>query len=139
MNEPGVAEPPRGAPWKAVEYLAEKTAQDMAAPQWNLPFLLVGWCRQTQLFRDLENEGIIGGKPAAQEQHAHKEALAMLISQGESLVACLRENDVTAQVRLTLADIEAALEDLHDRQRVFYGGMTEERRAQVLNEVFGAS
>jgi hypothetical protein len=31
------------------------------------------------------------------------------------------------------------LEGLYDKQRVFYGGMTEARRAQVLNEVFGAS
>ena len=43
-------------------------------------------------------------------------------------------------MRLTLADIEATLEGtIYDRQRVFYGGMTEERRSQILNEVFGAS
>lgn len=139
MNGPGVVESPRGARWDAVESLAAKTAQDMAAPQLNLPFILVAWCRQIEIFRDAENEKIIGGAPSADERQAHKQVLAMLISQGEFLVASLHGNDVTGQVGLTLADIGATLEELYDGQRVFYGGMTEERRAQVLNEVFGAS
>jgi hypothetical protein len=139
MNVPGIAESPRSARWGAVESLAAKTAQDMAAPQPNLPFILVCWRRQIEIFRDAENEKIIGVTPSADERQAHKQVLAILISQGEFLVAWLRENDVTNQVGLTHADIEATLEELYDRQRVFYGGMTEERRAQVLNEVFGAS
>jgi len=61
----------------------------------------------------------------------------MLIWQGEGLVALLREHDVTAQAGLTLADVEATLEELYDRQRARYGGMTDERRAQILDEVFG--
>ena len=125
--------------WDAVEFLAEKNAKDMAAPQPNLPFLLVAWFRQIEIFHDAESERIIGGTPTEQERQAHKQALAMLVWQGESLVGCVREHDVSAQVSIKLADIEAALEELYDRQRVFYGGMTENRRAQVLNEVFGAS
>jgi hypothetical protein len=31
------------------------------------------------------------------------------------------------------------LEAIYDEQRVFYGGMTDQRRAQVLDEGFGAS
>ena len=119
--------------------MAAKTAENMAAPELNLPLLLGGWCLEIQIFRDLENDKIISGAPTDQARQEHKQVLALLISQGEFLLARLRENDVTAQVRLTLADIEATLEELYDRQRVFYGGMTEERRSQILNEVFGAS
>jgi hypothetical protein len=139
MNEPGVVEPLRSARWDAVAFLAEKNAKDMAAPQPNLPFLLVAWFRQIEIFHDAETERIIGGSPTDEERQAHRQALAMLIWQGESLGGCLREHDVSAQVAIKLSDVEAALEELYDRQRVFYGGMTEERRAQVLNEVFGAS
>jgi len=139
MNGSGIAESARSARWGAVESLAAQTAKDLTAPEPNLPFILVGWCRQIEVFREAENEKIIGGTPGADERQAHKQVLAMLISQGEFLVACLRENDMTAQVGLTCGDIEAILEELYDRQRVFYGGMTEERRAQVLHEVFGAS
>ena len=63
----------------------------------------------------------------------------MLISMGEGLVGELRQHDVTAKAGVTLADVEATLEELHDSLRVSFGGMTEERRAQVLDEVFGAS
>ena len=139
MSEPGILETPRSVAWQVVEYLAAKNAKDMDAPQRNLPFILVAWFNELALFNQAENEQIIGGTPAAQVQQAHKHLLAMLIWQGEGLVALLREHDVTAQAGLTLADVEATLEELYDRQRVRYGGMTEERRAQILDEVFGAS
>ena len=131
--------PRNTAAWKAVEYLAAKNAKDMDSPQRNLPFILVGWFRLVELFNQAESEQIIGVTPSAQVQQAHKHLLAMFIWQGEGLVALLREHDVTARAGLTLADVEATLEELYDRQRVRYGGMTEERRAQVLDEVFGAS
>jgi len=58
---------------------------------------------------------------------------------GEWLVRELRQNDVTANVGATLADVEATLDELYVNQRVTSGGMTEERRKQVLDEVFGSA
>ena len=155
MNEPEVLEAPRSVRWEAVEFLAAKNAQDIAAPQPNLPFILVAWFIEVAMFHEAECEKIIGGTPTAQERQAHKQLLAMLIWQGESLISCLREREshrpvelqarsaheqgVVAQAGVTLADVEATLEELYDRQRVFYGGMTEARRAQILDEVFSAS
>ena len=122
-----------------MEYLAAKNAEDMAAGGPNLPFLLPIWFRQIQIFQDAEAERIIGGDPSAAERHLHKEALAMLIWQGEFLVNRFREKDVPEQAGVTLANVEATLEALYDKQSVFFGGMTNQRRAQVLDEVFGAS
>jgi hypothetical protein len=140
MNELGVVEPPRSVRWETVEDLAAKNAKDMAALHPNrLLFILVAWFIQIEMFRDAENETIIGGTPTAPERQAHKQALATGISQGEILVSWLRKHDVTAQLWPRLADIEATLEELYDRQRVFFGGMTEQRRTQILDEVFGAS
>ena len=140
MSEPGTLETPRSrVAWQAVEYLASKNAKDMGGPQRNLPFILVAWFNELALFNEAEDDQIIGDTPTAQVQQAHKHILAMLIWQGEGLVALLREHDVTAQAGLTLADVEATLEELYDRQRARYGGMTEERRTQILDEVFGAS
>ena len=139
MSESGILETPRSVAWEALEYLASKNAKDMDAPQRNLPFILVAWFNEVALFNQAENDQIIGVTPTAQVQQAHKHILAMLIWQGEGLIALLREHDVTAQTGLTRADVEATLEELYDRQRARYGGMTEERRAQILDEVFGAS
>lgn len=68
-----------------------------------------------------------------------KQMLSALISMGEWLVSELRRQDITAKAGVTLADVEATLEELHLSLRVSFGGMTEARRAQVLDEVFGAS
>jgi hypothetical protein len=65
--------------------------------------------------------------------------LSVLINVGEWLVRKLRQNDVTEKLGVTLSDVEATLEELYMSQRVWFGGMTEERRAQVLDEVFGGT
>src|SRR3989454_1827215 len=113
MSEPGILETPRSVAWEVVEYLASKNAKDMDAPQRNLPFILVAWFNQVALFNQAEDDQIIGVTPTAQVQQAHKHLLAMLIWQGEGLVALLREHDATAQAGLTLADVEATLEELY--------------------------
>ncbi len=138
--ESGVVELPRAAAaWEAVEYMTAKGAQAMKFPRLNLPLILVGWFRGVELFNQAEVEQIIATTPTLQVQEAHKRTLAMLIWQGEELMALLREHDITAQAGLTLADAEAVLEELYNRQRARYGGMTEARRSQVLDEVFGAA
>ena len=108
MSEAAVLETPHSVAWQAVEYLAAKNAKDMDAPQRNLPFILVAWFNEVALFNQAESDQIIGSAPTAEVQQAHKHILAMLIWQGEWLVALLREHDVTAQAGLTLADVEAS-------------------------------
>ena len=122
-----------------MQLLTAKNAEDMAARELNLPFQLPVWVRDVQIFQDAEAEGIIGREPSAPERQAHKEILAMLTAQGEFLVNRFREQGVPEQAGMKLADVEAILEALYDKQRVFFGGMSEQRRAQVLEEVFGAS
>jgi hypothetical protein len=81
----------------------------------------------------------MAGALTEQDRQMQKHILSVLISMGEGLVNELRPHDVTAKAGVTLADVEATLEELHDSLRVWFGGMTEARRAQVLDEVFGAS
>jgi xanthine dehydrogenase iron-sulfur cluster and FAD-binding subunit A len=68
-----------------------------------------------------------------------KHILSTLTSMGEWLVSELRQHDITAKAGVTMADVEATLEELYVSLRISFGGMTETRRAQVLDEVFGAS
>jgi len=82
---------------------------------------------------------IARGGPTEQDRQEQKHMLSVLINVGEWLVRELRQNDVTAKADVTLADVEATLEELYVNLRVAFGGMTEARRAQVLDEVFGAS
>ena len=135
MNGPTVLESPRSVRWQDAKFFAEVNAQDMASPNPIPVQELSPWFKGVRLYHQAE----MGGAPTEEDRQMQKHMLAVLISTGEWLVSELRHHDVTANVGVTLADVEATLEALYDSQRVSFGGMTEARRAQVLDEVFGAS
>ena len=111
----------------------------MSAGEPNPALLVVTWVRLVQIFQDMENERMIDRDPTEGERQEHRHVLAMLIWQTESLARWFRCKGVTEQAGVSLEAVEATLEGLYDKQRGFYGEMTEGRRAQVLDEVFGVS
>src|ERR1035441_449356 len=136
MKESGVMEQPPSTRWQEGKVFAEVVnARDMGSPTPNLVEALFLWIKGTRLYYQAEK----GGAPTEQERQMQKQMLSALISMGEWLVKELRQHDVTAKADVTLADMEATLEELYVSLRVSFGGMTEARRAQVLDEVFGAS
>jgi hypothetical protein len=128
-------DPRRSTPWQEAKVFADVNARDMVSPKPNIVEELFLWFKGVSLY----HQGELGGAPTEQDRQMQKHILSVLISMGEWLVSELRQHDITAKADVTLADVEATLEELHDSLRVSFGGMTEERRAQVLNEVFGAS
>jgi hypothetical protein len=135
MKESGVLEPTRSTRWEEAKVFAEVNARDMASPKPNLVEDLYVWFKGVSLY----HQGEMGGAPTDQDRQMQKHILSVLISMGEWLVSELPQHDITAKAGVTLADVEATLEELYDSLRVSFGGMTEARRAQVLDEVFGAS
>jgi|ERR1035441_2513436 hypothetical protein len=138
MKESGVVEPAQSAHWQEAKVFAEVNARDIASPKPNMVGVvgeLWVWFKGVSLY----HQGEMGGTPTEQDRQMQKQILSALISMGEWLVSELRQHDITAKADVTLADVEATLEALYDSQRVSFGGMTEARRAQVLDEVFGAS
>lgn len=135
MKEPGVIEPRRSTPWQEAKVFAEVNARDIASPEPNIIEELYLWFKGVSLY----HQGEPGGAPTEQDRQMQQHILSALISMGEWLVSELRRHDITAKADVTLADVEATLEELHVSLRVSFGGMTEARRAQVLDEVFGAS
>ena len=135
MKEAGIIDPRRSTPWQEAKVFAEVNARDMASQKPNIVEELFLWFKGVSLY----HQGEMGGAPTEQDRQMQKHILSVLISMGEWLVSELRQHDITAKADVTLADVEATLEELHDSWRVLFGGMTGERRAQVLDEVFGAS
>ena len=128
-------EPTPSARWQEAKVFAEVNARDMASPAPNIVEELFLWFKGAKLYYQAE----MGGALTNQDRQMQKHMLSTLISMGEWLVSELRHHDITEKVGVTLADVEATLEELHVSLRVSFGGMTEARRAQVLDEVFGAS
>ena len=128
-------EPTPSTRWQEAKVFAEVNARDMASPTPNIVEELFLWFKGVRLYYEAE----MGGARTDQERQMQKHMLSALISMGEWLGSELRQHDITAKADVTLADVEATLEELHVSLRVSFGGMTEARRAQVLDEVFGAS
>jgi|ERR1051325_5440301 hypothetical protein len=138
MNEP-VLETPRPVRWQDADFVAETNARQMVATKPNPAQELWPWFKSVRLYHEAETEQAARGKPAEQESQSQRHMLSVLVNVGEWLVRELRHDDVTGKFGITLADVEATLEELYVSQRVWFGGMTEERRKQVLDEVFGAA
>jgi len=128
-------EPARSTRWQEAKVFAEVNARDMASPTPNLVEELFLWFKGVRLYYLAETSG----PPTDPEKQMQKQMLSVLISTGDWLVKELREQDVSAKAGVTLADVEATVEELYVSLRVSFGGMTDARRAQVLDEVFGAA
>jgi hypothetical protein len=136
MKEPGLLEPMRSTRWEEGKVFAEVVnARDLASPTPNIVEELFLWLKGAKLYYQAE----MSGTPTDQDRQRQKQMLTSLISMGEWLVNELRQHDITAKAEVTLADVEATLEELYVSLRVSFGGMTDARRAQILDEVFGAS
>jgi hypothetical protein len=134
MKESEVLEPTRSMRWQEAKVFAEVNARDMASPKPNIVEELFVWFKGVSLY----HQGQLGAAPTEQDRQLERSILSTLTSMGERLVSELRRHDVSAKAGVTMADVEATLDELYVSLRVSSGGMTEARRAQVLDEVFGA-
>jgi len=138
MSE-AVLDAPRGVRWQEADFVAEVNARQMVSAKPDPVHELWPWFKSVRLYHEAETEQVARGTPTDEERQSQRHMLSVLINVGEWLVRELRQNDVTANLGVTLGDVEATLDELYVSQRVWFGGMTGERRKQVLDEVFGAA
>lgn len=138
MSKSDLLEPTGSVRWKEANFAAGANAPQMVFNPDPLQELWP-WFKSVRLYYEAETEQIARGTPSESEGQEQKHMLSVLISAGEWLVRELRQNDVTEKLGVTLADVEATLDELYVSLRVWFGGMTEARREQVLDEVFGAA
>ncbi len=139
MSKTAIPELPFSVRWQDADLFAEVNARQMASAKPNPVQELWPWFKSVRLYHEAETEQVARGTPTEPERQSQKHMLSVLINVGEWLVRELRQNDVTDKLGVTLADVEATLEELHVSMRVWFGGMTEARREQILDEVFGAA
>jgi hypothetical protein len=138
MSKSDLLEPTGSVRWKEANFVAGANAPQMVSQPYPVQELWP-WFKSVRLYYGAETEQIARGTPTESERQEQKHMLSVLINVGEWLVRELRQNDVTGKLGVTLADVEATLDELHVSLRVWFGGMTEARREQILDEVFGAA
>jgi hypothetical protein len=92
------------------------------------------------VFRQAEFERMIEHEPTASDKRHHKTWLATLIAEGERLLTEIRTHGglTRNQAGIKISDIAATVEELQDTQAEWYG-VTSERRAELLKQVFDVS
>lgn len=115
---------PRGEVLRSLQWLTntEQKAVSMQAALWFL---------QVRMFHEQEDAFLVSGK-YDDNLSGHRVALAMLIRDGEMLVAAARETGLSEDAPFKLDDIQAAVETLHGTFHAQHrNGSTEETSKQV--------
>jgi len=139
MKEAGVLESPRSMRWETADLVAEVNTRQIDSSNPNPIHEFGAWFKSVRLYHQAETEQVARGKPTEQERQAQRHMLSVLINVGEWLVRELRQSKDIEKLGIRLADVEATLEELYVSLRVWFGDMTEARRNQVLDEVFGGA
>src|SRR6266498_5963126 len=111
MSEPVVREPPRSLRWQEANFVAEVNSRQMISTKPDPVQEFWPWFKSVRLYHEVETEQIARGTPSEQERQWQRHMLSVLINVGEWLVRELRQNDVTGKLGVTLADVEATLEE----------------------------
>ena len=97
------------------------------------------WFEKVKMFQREENERMIDKDPTAEDLKAHKALVLRLIDDGEHLVNLAKHQGGMPQnpQGIKLGDLESTVEMLGDSYRGWHEPMPEERRQQLLKEIFG--
>jgi hypothetical protein len=126
---------------QAVGLVIDQNTRDLLAKRYGVVQEVVSWFKAIELFRQAEFERMIEREPTARDKRHHKSWLATLIAEGERLLMEIRSQSALSrnQASIKISDIAATVEELQDTQADWYGGMTSERRAELLKQVFNVA
>lgn len=124
--------------WEAVGRTVEASWQSQSNRNQALVAEASSWFKAVRQFREAELSEMVLREPGPRDLRFHRAYLVQVIAAGEQLAILadlngLRENPEG----ITLESIEAELESLYHTQAGYHGGMTAERKNQILQEVFG--
>jgi hypothetical protein len=121
--------------WNAVGFLVDFNTREKRL---SLLMQTLAWMAAIMFFRRTESETMYLADPTQLDRRYHKSILAALIAEGERLLTRLHQSGglPNNDDGIKAEDIDATVEELRNTQVQWYGDMTPERRAQILEEVF---
>jgi hypothetical protein len=129
--------PEAPARWEAVEYVVDF---GLRAHKLGLLAALINWVIAVRFFREAESARMYLQEPSGPDRLFHQAMLASLIGEGRRLLAQIhaRGGLPDNEMGMKPQDVDAMAEELENTRVQWYGDMTDERRRQVLEEVFRA-
>jgi len=126
--------------WGAVKLLIEELKQELAARRSHLLFRITAWYFALKVFKRVEIDKIVLKEPGERDLKYHKAIIAFLRGCGELLLVDLDSHqEIDPQhIGIGYGDLAAMVEELKISERERYGDMTQSRREEILNDVFGS-
>ncbi len=121
--------------------MVEELEQELAERRSHLLFRIAAWYFALKVFKRVETEKMVLRTPADRDSKYHRAMTAFLRGCGEMLLVELGTHQEIdpERVGMSYADLGAMVEELRMSEREWYGDMTEPRRAEILNDVFGTT
>jgi hypothetical protein len=126
--------------WSAVKLLVEELEQELAEKRNHLLFRMTAWCFALKVFKRVESEKMVLRDPSERDSKYHRAMIAFMRGCGEILLVELGAHQEIDPVRVGISfpDLAAMVEEMRISEREWYGDMTPERSAEILNDVFGS-
>lgn len=112
---------------------------ELAEKRHHLLRRLSTWYSLITIFRRLERNKMVAVEPTARDSKYHRAMLEFLIGSGAILVLELQDHRQIDpnNIGIPFESVLAQLNEFRDDLRMWYGGMTDERRKEILGNVFG--
>jgi hypothetical protein len=127
--------------WVALKILTEEIQDELAQNRHNLLYCLSNWFMSITIFKRFEERQMVMAQPTDRDRDYHRVVLTGVLANGEKLLhEVTRHHDVDTQnIGISLADVQAAVEEIRLCYAEWFGGMKSERKKAVLQGIFNAT
>jgi hypothetical protein len=126
--------------WEAVGRTLEESRRSQSNRSQAVLAEAIAWFKAVRQFREAELSEVVLREPGPRDLRFHRAYLAQVIAAGEQAAILADINGLPENPDgITLEAIEAELESIYHTQVGYHGGMSAERKEQILHEVFGES
>lgn len=125
--------------WAAVKLLTDELEEELAERRNHLLFRISIWHISVRVFKKTELRKMVLRDASDRDKTYHRALLGFLKGYGELLLMELGRQNATDSnsIGIPFEDFAASVEELRYAEREKYGDMTDERKREILLNVFG--
>jgi hypothetical protein len=125
--------------WVPALILQADLEKELAEKRLHLLRRLSTWLSLINIFRRLEHDKMIVSEPSARDYKYHQAMLSFIVGSGEILVLELESHKQIDSVHIGMPfeSVIATLQELRYDLRMWHSDMTDDRRSEILKDVFG--
>jgi len=99
------------------------------------------WFHKVADFRQAEMQLLYKKRPGAEIRSQHRQIIETLISEGKEIARRIRAGGglIKPANGFSLQDVQSLIEELQNTQLQWNGGMSKNRKAEILKDIFDAA